>query len=186
MLKLLYRYIRKYTNFASMIYLIVLVGFCVAGFCWRNNIIGPTPDGMRYWDAEDFRVFLCHVNKTNGQYLYAITQATLDVVFPITYCMLSGIVIAVLFKAKSATSLLIFPLLAFICDLSENAVTIYLALKYDCLTFPSALPLLARAWTPLKWFFIASTILTIAIGLIALMKKNNLNSYRDRNNGERS
>lgn len=121
---------------------------------------------MFWYDAETFEAFICQPGKPNAQWLYATTQATLDVIFPIVYGTLLGILIGRFYDRRMATGLLLLPLLAFVFDLSENAVTIYLAMNFDCDLESLSIPWLAIILTPTKWFFVVASMLSIIIGLI--------------------
>ena len=166
MLTLLYQYVRKNTNAVSLVVLAVLFGGCAVGFHFRGEQLGQPPDIHFFVTAELINEFLSQPNNPDGRYLYAATQATLDVIFPITYCTLLGVIIAQLFSQKMATRLLIFPLLAFIFDLSENTVLIYLAMLYEQEMNPLEVPWLAIVLTPTKWLFIAASGLAIITGLV--------------------
>ena len=168
MLTFLYQYVRKNTNVVSIVVLAILFSSCLVGFHFRTKRLGPPLDLNISFDARDVKEFLCQCDGPNRRYIYATTQATLDVVFPFTYCSLFGILIASLFRKETATRLLVLPLLAFIADLSENAVTIYLALTFDCLLEPPTIPWLAIVLTPTKWFFIGASVLAIVVGLVGM------------------
>ena len=167
MLTFLYQYVRKNTNAVSLFVLAVLIGGCLIGFDFREQALGKVPDKYIFVTATIINDFLKQPNNPSGRYLYAATQATLDVVFPIVYCTLFGIIIAQLFSQKTAMRLLMLPLLVFILDLTENAVLIYLALDYEKLK-PLTNPWLAVALTRTKWLFIATTLVTIVAGIACL------------------
>ena len=166
MLTFLYHYVCRNTNKTSLVALAVLFAVCLTGFHFRKCELGTVPDKMPYFNAQQFKAFICQPCKPHGRYLYAATQATLDVLYPIAYCTLAGILVATLFRPELATRLLVFPLLVFVTDLSENAVTIYLALTFDCHLDPPTIPWLAVILTPTKWILIGATVLTIVVGSI--------------------
>ena len=165
MLTVLYQCIRRNTNTTSLVLLAIFLVICMTGFHFRKRKLGKVPDKMCYFNAVDFKEFIC--KSPEAWYVYASTQATFDVLFPITYCTLTGMLIVGLFDQTTATRLLVLPLLVFITDLSENAVTIYLAFTFDCNLEPPTIPWLAIVLTPTKWLLIGSTVITIIVaGLI--------------------
>ena len=165
MLTVLYQYIRRNTNTTSLVVLAISLVICMTGFHFRKLKLGKVPDKMCYFNATEFKEFICQ--SPEAWYVYAATQATFDVLFPITYCTLTGMLIVGLLDQTTATWLLVLPLLIFVTDLSENAVTIYLAFTFDCKLDPPTIPWLATVLTPTKWFLIGSTVITIIVaGLI--------------------
>ena len=66
--------------------------------------------------------------------LYAISELTVDVVFPVCYSGLAIILMAVLMKISAGLAwqwLLYLPLLTAVADLSENVSVAFLALTFD-------------------------------------------------------
>jgi hypothetical protein len=169
----------------------VLVGLLIAGlaflpvFQYRNQKLkalaekgafseedSPTLDSDRSYDAtiahELFRK-LGH----EGRQLYAWTEITLDLIFPIIYSLFLSLLIIYIFQkfsnAKSPLSLAMLPFIAMAFDYGENILIAVMLFAYP--QKHSVLALVASLFTKLKWGFIVLSFGTILFGLIFLVVK---------------
>ncbi|MCA1601200.1 MAG: hypothetical protein LC776_06015 [Acidobacteria bacterium] len=96
-----------------------------------------------------------------GRRIYAITQLTLDLVFPFIY---GGLFVIALFKLYGNPGyLLLVPLITVVADLAENLMTTYLALSYKGLASPVAR--VASTFTTVKW---SGLVISVVLAGIAI------------------
>ncbi len=105
---------------------------------------------------------------------YLLIEWSADLLFPITYAMLFGLLLAVLLKTSvtegnAYRNLALLPFFMMAADYSEN-ITISLLL----LTYPHFLPVLlswlAAAASFLKWLFGGLVILSLLISLVLMIR----------------
>lgn len=168
MLNDIYDYVRRHSNRRSIGVLVVMLAAGLAVLYLRTLRFGPSPDGQCYVDATFVQNYFCdaHGARPHVWWIYAVSEATVDMVVPVAYATLMGTAIVWLYEKKTALGLLMLPLLAFIGDVSENIVMIYVALTFDCPPHPPSIPWLATILTPAKWLLIAVSSTLILFGLI--------------------
>ena len=149
--------------------LLVFVGLlCLIGFDRRASYFGEQNkaldgryDGYTRQDAHD----LFHNIGPNGREVYAITELTLDVIFPLTYGLLMVFLVVRNYPAKVGRWLIGVPMLAVLFDLLENFTIAHLAWNYQ----PSELAPLAEVasfFTITKWVLVAIVFAVLVIGII--------------------
>jgi hypothetical protein len=111
---------------------------CSVGFGVRSKVLGPcypAPDSsVWYTPAEVREVFTGR--GAHGRTLYAITEVTLDLIFPLVYGSLFAALIANVFPPSAARRLVFVPVLAVVADLAENVQLAYCAWTFDGLSDP--------------------------------------------------
>jgi hypothetical protein len=150
---------------------LLIVGFmlCHRGFMWRQDLLGVSvvlPDVLTGYTPET----LCRIYDEmgeSGRHTYAISQATLDVVFPMVYGLLFGILITQLYDPRWARRLVLVPLIAFTFDLGENALTGWLAWTH--IGKPSAWAWLAATCTWIKLVASTAMLLLVLLGTTTLL-----------------
>ena len=150
-------------------YLLILVGLFLAGsraFQWRADELGqPALDTRFGYTPEDVTDFLKKICP-KGRRLYAATQLTLDLVFPLVYGAFLGRILVSVFRTELARYLLLIPLLAVAADWSENVATAILALNFNGEAAPPLLAYAAAGYTLTKWILLFAYGPILFAGLI--------------------
>src|SRR5262245_58664301 len=123
---------RLYAAFLSVgrrtwiVSLLCVFGLCVIGFSVRSQFLGTKPLAARLWyEPSAVQQFLADLGPA-GRNLYAITQVSLDMVFPAVYGTLIAAALVRLYPKHLARWLLLMPLLMVFADYAENGATAYL------------------------------------------------------------
>jgi hypothetical protein len=107
--------------------------FCTVGFSVRGRYLGlanEVPDTQQWYSPDELHSLLEHLGP-NGRRIYALSECTLDFVFPLIHASLFAGLMAHVYPRPIARWLLILPLAAMVCDLSENFHFAYLACHFD-------------------------------------------------------
>ena len=99
---------------------------------------------------------------------YAKVEMTADVVYPLVYAFLFGIILALIYKEKFRTIIITLPFYAMIFDLIENTAIVIL-LK----TFPDqslTMAIICEIFKLLKWLSLGIIILAFIGALISKLK----------------
>ena len=116
-------------------------------------------------DTDYLKVF-----KTKGLNLYAVTELTLDLVFPFIYCFLIIIPIIRLYSPGNAKYLILLPIIAALADLFENALIAYLAFTFD--KDVSSIAYVAAVFTLIKTaLLLICVIIVLPVGAIMSIYK---------------
>lgn len=134
----------------------------------------PTLDGKLYYSPDSAFAIIDSLGE-KGRNFYALTELTLDLIFPIIYSLLLSLLIIYLFKRprkyKHYQLLGFIPFVGFFADILENASIVGMAYSY-----PDKNTLVAGAastFTCIKWISLMTSAVIIVIGLarILLMRK---------------
>jgi hypothetical protein len=114
---------------------LLFVGYllCTVGFSLRSHFLGlanEVPDAHPWYSREELQSLLEHFGPDHRP-IYALTECSLDLVFPLIYASLFAGLIAHVYPCRAARWLLAFPLVAMVCDLSENFHFAHLACHFD-------------------------------------------------------
>jgi hypothetical protein len=102
---------------------------------------------------------------------YAKTEMTADVLYPIVYAFLFGIILSLLFRKKTYAWVNVLPFIDMLFDYAEN-INIVMLLN----TFPEqsiTIATLCEVFKMLKWLTLGIIILLIIYGLIMKVVKRN-------------
>jgi hypothetical protein len=146
--------------------LVVLFVLCNLGFQWRSKVMREIAghdvklfDIRESYTPDEARELLKTIDE-RGRRIYAITQLTLDLVFPFIY---GGLFIITLYRLYGNPGyLLLVPLIAVVADLLENLMTTYLALSYEGLASPVAR--VASTFTTVKRAGLVISVVLILAG----------------------
>lgn len=147
---------------------LLFIGFllCNLGFDWRNEALGSHIKilDVRVWyspaDARDLFKSLGE----DGRRIYAITEVTLDLAFPLIYGTLFVLLICQLYRAPASIRLILLPVVSVITDLTENSLLFYLAMTFnDQATFIAWIASIATATKTAA--FIGSLVAILAGGI---------------------
>lgn len=164
----LYTLLRATTR-RSLGLLLVLFAVCYGLFQLRHARLGveeKVPDVRVGYTAQDVADFFSLVDPASRR-LYAWTQVTLDVVFPVIYGLLLLLAIAALYDEKPALWLMGLPLLAVASDLLENGLLAYLAFTFEEAASP--LGRVASLCTSTKFALLGLSFIVLLPGLIAYL-----------------
>jgi hypothetical protein len=147
--------------------LMVVLGLLAMGqFSVRDHALGPGADTLdgKYqgYTPEQAHEWLCRMGES-GRDLYARTQLTLDIAFPIVYgCLWAGL-LARWWPCAWARRLVWAPFLTVLADYAENIQAAYLAWTFN----PDVVSPVGR-WasvaTVVKWRLVFLTVGLVAVG----------------------
>jgi hypothetical protein len=110
--------------------LVVVLMISYQSFVGRQEVLGNavrTLDGRRWYTPAD--VVQLFTIMGNQRYFYAVTEVTLDLIFPLAYGLLFAILLVRTWEIRFAW-LVLFPIFTVIADLFENALIFYLAFTF--------------------------------------------------------
>lgn len=141
--------------------LLVVAAGCMALFTLRERYfdVGQLLDSRIRGYSPDDIVTLFDRLGTNRR-IYAITELSLDVIFPVAYAAL--LVSGLLWGFGRGTRLIILPVVAAIADFSENILIAWMAWTYPPLS--TGLPALAAVLTKLKYLFFGTSLVALGAG----------------------
>lgn len=163
MMTALYQRIHRLATWSVVALLSVAIVLCVQGFIWRQAALGWSNQvldaRLGYTPAEAQQVLAAM--GAPGRHLYATTQLTLDVIFPLVYGLFFAVLMVRLYRLEQA-KILFAPLLMVVADLAENVLTTMLAWSYTGQI--SALAWLAAGCTAVKWIALVITLVLLILG----------------------
>lgn len=133
------------------------------GFQLRSRALGgvTTLDARLAYSPDTARDVLKALGEA-GRRLYATTELTLDVAYPLTYTALFASLIVRWHEPRRARGLLVVPLLGGATDLLENVTAATLAWTYN--GQPSPLAWVTSAAGVVKWACFAGSLLLVLWG----------------------
>jgi hypothetical protein len=165
------------------IFTLLFIGFiiCTALFDQRNREMKYEKmlDGRGWYSSKEVGILFDKIKTfdteylginqhTDGLTLYAITELTVDFVFPFIYCLLIIIPIIHLYSAEKAKYLIWLPIVAAAADLCENFLIASMALTYHDTV--SAIAPLAAVFTVIK----SALLITCLIGVLPIGAINSI------------
>jgi hypothetical protein len=148
--------IAPFVNTSVVARLIVSFIVCQVLFRLRRRRIGDDiPDLWRHWyTPQKVHQFLDDLKTDSNRNLYALSQVTLDVVFPITYGLLAAVTLySLLGQSLPALEFLLYlPLITVAADLLENITVAWLAWTFQSCAPPRKLAWLTALGTLVKWW----------------------------------
>ncbi|MDX2045069.1 MAG: hypothetical protein SF097_27915 [Acidobacteriota bacterium] len=161
----IYQRVNRIATWRIGIFLFVANLACIAGFNWRRNQLKmESPDAKQSYSPDDLYVFLSGIGES-GRWLYAWTQVTLDVIYPVVYCLLFAVLLVVLYRGEKLRCLVLLPMLTGIFDLLENFTTAYLAATFKT-GRNDALASVAPIFSTGKWWGVTICLVMIPIGVV--------------------
>jgi hypothetical protein len=146
-------------------------------FPYRNTALSilsgrekPTLDSDFHYNATYAYELFCSLEE-KGRRLYAWSEITADLVFPIIYSFFLSLLIIYIFQKSSFTKpqqfLAILPFLMLLFDYGENILVAFMLFDYP--ERHTALAQVASVFTKLKWSLLVVSLATILFGLTYLM-----------------
>jgi hypothetical protein len=132
----IYQQLDRFATLPVFITLLVLFGLCLLGFRWRAKALNERAGGKeivtfdgRYAYTPKEAHDLLEMMGERGRRFYALTEMTLDLVFPFIYGSLFLIAIYRLYGDPGY--LLLVPVIGSVADWLENFTNTYLALSHQ-------------------------------------------------------
>lgn len=161
----LYQRINRIANWRIGIFLFLANLACIAAFKWRHNQLKlEPPDAKSHYSPDELYEFLGGIGES-GRQLYAWTQITLDVIYPVVYCLLFAVLLVVLYRWEKFRCVVWLPLLTGIFDLMENFTTAYLAATFGSRR-NDGLASLSTIFSTGKWWGVSICLALILIGAV--------------------
>lgn len=163
----LYNLLEPFATWPVVAILFVLFLLCAQGFEWRRKTLGyenPGLDGRGWYSPVEARDFLQNI-EGRGRRIYAITELTLDILFPLIYGTLFAALIIHVYTRENAKNLVLVPLMSVAADVLENITTAYLAWRFDGQISPVARG--AAILTAVKSGLFILSLILIVIGALA-------------------
>ena len=151
---------------AALPVILLLIGAILLlsrAFAWRRKTLGIQNrilDSRLWYTPADAHQFFQAIG-ARGRRLYAVTQITLDVLFPLAYGTLLATLIVSLCDEPYARLLVLAPLLTAAADLLENITTAYLAFRFNDQV--SSLASAAASFTAAKWSLFSLSLIIVFI-----------------------
>lgn len=167
MLDALYLYLVRYATVPVVALLFVLFVLCQYAFEARRKALpvqSHTLDATFWYSPATAREQF-EAMGPDGRRLYAITEVTLDLIFPIIYGGLYTLLILQLYHREQAKYLMLIPILTSLTDLMENFSIAYLAWNFD--GKESGFTRVAATFTAIKSVLFILSMLTIFVGAIS-------------------
>jgi hypothetical protein len=152
--------------------LIVVFILCQLGFSWRQRALGglsEVPDArFGYTPGEIHNLF--EDWGVGRRELYARTEVTLDLAFPLVYGTLFAVFSARLFRNGLWRLAVLVPLFGALADLIENFMMAFLAWSYD--GHESPLVWAAACFTEVKIVCFGASLLLLLAGGVAGLRRD--------------
>ncbi|HYG79572.1 MAG TPA: hypothetical protein VD861_04250 [Pyrinomonadaceae bacterium] len=151
--------------------LLVALCFLIAGlFEFRAKELGYGNPGLdsrwRGYSPEEARKFFQDIGE-DGRKLYAATELTMDIAFPLVYGSLFSALVILLYGQQRARYLVLAPLLAAAFDLAENVTLAIMASTFKGQA--SGLARLAVVFTLAKCALLGISLLMTIVGVPLLV-----------------
>lgn len=161
----LYQRINRFASWRIGIFLFLANLVCIVGFNWRRNQLKlESPDAKQTYSPDELYAFLAGIGES-GRRLYALTQVTLDVIYPVVYCLLFAVLLVVLYRWEKLRCLVLLPLLTGVFDLLENFTTAYLAATFNS-GRNETLAGLAPIFSTGKWWGVTLCLVLSLVGIV--------------------
>lgn len=173
MINALHKWLTRWATWPVIALLFIAYVLCTQGFDARRAALGY---GLRVLDVRfaytpaDVQ-HLFEALGAGGRSLYALTEVTLDLVFPFVYGGLLAILVLNLFSRERARYLVLVPVLGVVFDLLENITVALLAWTYAGGTSPAA-------WA--ASVFSSTKLILGALGLLIVLAGAVLNLVKRR------
>lgn len=167
----LYNVLERRGTWPIVALLFIFFILCAQGFEWRRKAFGyenPALDGRFWYSPEEARDFLQKIGE-RGRRIYAATELTLDIVFPIVYGALFAILLIHVYARKNGKNLVLVPLLTAAADVLENLTAAYLAGQFDGRV--SSVARVAAVLTAVKSSLFVVALILILVGALAAMRR---------------
>ncbi len=154
----LYRFTDRLATWPVVAILVVVLLIANQSFAGRREVLGDQVqvlDGRRWYTPADVQQLFTVMG--DQRFFYAVSEITLDLIYPLSYGLLLAILIVRTWGNRFEW-FLVFPLITVIADLIlENGTIFYMAISFT------------GATTPLAWVAAVGTLLKSIFLLISLV-----------------
>ena len=171
MIDALHKWLARLSAWPVIALLFIAYLLCTQGFDVWHAALGyelRILDVRFAYTPEDARL-LFEALGAGGRSLYALTEVTLDLVFPFVYGGLLAILVANLFSRGRARYLVLVPILGLVFDLLENVTVALLAWTFAGRTSPLAWA--ASAFSSTKLLLGALSLMIVLVGAVLGLKR---------------
>jgi hypothetical protein len=181
MIKRLNEFPEKWSNLKTLCLIILLaLPFNIIFFPWRNSklrqlsgIIEPFPDARFSYTPSTLNA-LFKAYGQSGRHLYALSEVTIDLIYPILYTLVLSLSISLILSkvlpdASALKRLSLLPFVILLSDYTENLSLVILSISY-----PNSIDWLvqiASFFTSIKWIASVFIVLLILLGIVSLAIK---------------
>ncbi len=155
----LYKAVTRFASWPVIALLFIAYALATQGFDARRAALGYETrllDVRFAYSPDDARALFEQLGAP-GRTLYALTEVSLDLVFPFIYNGLLAVLIFHVWERAAAKHLLWLPVLTTAADLLENATVTALALTFN------------GSVTPIAWAASAFTSTKLLLGVLSVM-----------------
>lgn len=165
-------YIYKFISIRSIFVLTLLIVLLTAAFQWRNSEMtrfavgqdmAPLDGRFNGYSADEAQALFDALG-SDGRKFYALSELSLDVLFPLVYGAWLVIVMWLVWRAPWHFIFTGVVAIACAADLAENGLIAYMALTYSNESQPMMYA--ANLATLTKWRFLALAVVALVLGLI--------------------
>ena len=166
----LYRFVDRFANWPVVALLVVILFISFQLFNGREEILGPQNqvlDTRRWYTPQDVSQLFNDIGPK--RFTYAVTELTLDVIFPLSY----GLLFAILLINTSGPRydwLLFFPWLTVTFDLLENIIISTMAFTFDGSVTPLAWAAAVCTFSK-SLMFLLSLVIVLNGGIVGLFQR---------------
>lgn len=159
MLAALHRLAARLSRPGALVAAVVANLACVAGFIWRaGELEVELLDGRGWYTAADVQALLSSLTEDQRD-LYALSELSLDVIYPLAY---AGLLIGIIHRLlPTARARLLQPLAALTFDLTENILIFSVTQAWTGSPPAAGLVAAASTVTLAKWSAIALSLLAV-------------------------
>jgi hypothetical protein len=157
MIDRLYHFFERLAIWPVVAILVVILLISNQSFAGRREVLGEQVqvlDGRRWYTPVDVQQLFTKLG--TERYFYAITEVTLDLLYPLAYGLLLAVLIVRTWSPRYEW-LVLFPFLTVVADLLENFIIFYMAFTFNGST------------TSVAWFAAVCTLLKSILFLTSLL-----------------
>lgn len=163
----LYNLINRLSTWPVVVLLLAGLVICAVGFAWRQTKLGARIkllDTRILYTPADVKELFHKLNK-EGRQLYAATELSLDIIFPLLYGSLLAMLFVRVYNGDMGRKMILLPLLAMSADILENMMIAYLALNFN--EKESVLAWVSSIFTATKWILLLICVIALLIGVLS-------------------
>lgn len=171
MINAFHKWFARLSTWPVMALLFIAYLLCTQGFSARHAALGyelRLLDVRFGYTPEDARR-LFEALGASGRNLYALTEVTLDLVFPFVYGGLLALLVVNLFSRERTRFLVLIPVLGVVFDLLENFTVALLAWTFAGRTSPLAWA--ASAFSSVKLLLGALSLVIVLVGAVVNLRR---------------
>jgi hypothetical protein len=167
-----YEWVGRNATWPVIALLFILCFACTLGFEWRKEKLGyankPLDGRSKLYSPENARALFDSIGP-DGRNLYAITEVSLDLVFPFAYGLLLAVLLFHLYSSEAGKYIIALPVLAAVSDVFENVTIAYLAWSFDGQA--SAIARVAVVFYSANAILLILSLVAVLVGAVLSLRK---------------